>query len=301
MSPVDRRNFLKSTGVLAAGATFSGAGRFSSALGQTEPGQKLANGVPNAEKLGWRVGIQSYTFKRFSLFEAIEMTASLGLKYIETFSGHINCGCPPSLIETMKEKLHEAGITQSSHYEPLTAETAPRVFSYWKDTGLEMLISDPVRIPSGKGSMDWYEELAKDHGIKLVLTNHPKKHGAPYSDPDWVVEDCKDRSEWVGASCDNGHFMRDGFAPKDAVEKYIKIGKMYQFHFRDVDELGPEGVDVALGKGAADIEGILKEIHGNNLKPLFQLEYERDFDNPMLQLVPSVKYFNEVCGKLIVG
>ncbi len=305
---LDRRSFLKSSGLLAAGAAFSGSGAFASAV-EYEPGQKLADGVPNAEKLGWRVGTQAYTFHRFSLFEAIEMTASLGLKYIETFSGHriskdephgMYSGTPPNLREMVKQKLKEAGITHTSHYEPLNAEFAPRVFSFCKDMGLEMLITDPVRIPSGEGSIEWYEQIAKDHGVKLVLTNHPKPNAA-YSEPDQIVEDVKDRSEWVGASCDPGHFMRGGFAPKPAVEKFIRIGKMYHFHIRDVDKVGPGGVDVPMGEGVAEIEGILRELHRHELKPLFQIEYERDFDNPLPQVIPSVKYFNDVCGKLIAG
>jgi hypothetical protein len=34
-------------------------------------------------------------------------------------------------------------------------------------------------------------------------------------------------------------------------------------------------------------------------KPLFQLECVRDFDHPMDQLIPSVNYFNKVCGELL--
>jgi sugar phosphate isomerase/epimerase len=136
--------------------------------------------------------------------------------------------------------------------------------------------------------------------VKLVLTNHPKPSAA-YSDPDWIVEDCRDRSEWVGASCDPGHFMRGGFAPKDAVEKYIKIGRMYHFHIRDVDKIAPDGVDVPMGEGVADIPGILELLLEHKLKPLFQIEYERDFDNPMAQVIPSVKYFNDLCGKLLAS
>ncbi len=306
---VNRRAFLKTSGALAAGLAFPGAGGLSSALAETTVGAKLAGGVPNAEKLGWRVGVQSFTFHRFFLLEAIDITASLGLKYIETCPGHriskeephgIYSGSQPKYREMVKRKLQETGITHTSHYEPLDAEHARRVFSFCQDMGLEMLITDPVRVPTGPGSVDWYEKMAADHGVKLMLTNHPKPNAA-YSDPDQIVEDCKGRSEWVGASCDPGHFMRGGFAPKDAVDKYIKIGKMDHFHIRDVDKIGPGGVDVPLGEGVADIPSIFRELHRHKLKPLFQIEYERDFDNPMPQMIPSVKYFNDLCGKLVAS
>ena len=41
-----------------------------------------------AEKNGWRLGIQSYSFHRFSLIEALDKTKELGLKYIEVYPGH---------------------------------------------------------------------------------------------------------------------------------------------------------------------------------------------------------------------
>ena len=36
---------------------------------------------------GWRLAIQAYTFNRFTFFEAIDKTASLGLDWIEAYPG----------------------------------------------------------------------------------------------------------------------------------------------------------------------------------------------------------------------
>ena len=162
---------------------------------------------------------------------------------------------------------------------------------------LEMLITDPNRVASGDGSMDFYDKLCQEYGIKITLTNHPRP--APYWNPDLVIEDCRGRSPWIGGSADFGHFMRGGYAPLDVVKKYADAGRMYQFHFRDVSKLGRDGVDVPLGEGAADIPAVLAEIHRHKIKPLFQFEYESHFDKPMLNLVPSVKFFNDVCGELL--
>lgn len=41
-----------------------------------------------AEKNGWRLAIQSYTFHKFTLVEAFDKTQELGVKYIEVFPGH---------------------------------------------------------------------------------------------------------------------------------------------------------------------------------------------------------------------
>ena len=40
---------------------------------------RLADGCPNAEKLGWKVGIQFYSFHKYTFFEGIDLTRALGL------------------------------------------------------------------------------------------------------------------------------------------------------------------------------------------------------------------------------
>ena len=42
---------------------------------------RLADGCPHAEELGWKVGVQFYTFHKYTFFEAIDLTRALGLQY----------------------------------------------------------------------------------------------------------------------------------------------------------------------------------------------------------------------------
>ena len=79
---MNRRDFLKTSGGVGAGMGLIGSGRFAGS-----PPAELAKGAPNAEKLGWRLGCQAYSFNRFTFFEAVDKTASLGLHCIEAFPG----------------------------------------------------------------------------------------------------------------------------------------------------------------------------------------------------------------------
>ena len=70
---------------------------------------------------GWRVGIQAWTFNRFTLYEAIDKTASLGLDWIEAYPhgqklskdkpnivfGH---EMPVEIREEVTQKLADAGV-----------------------------------------------------------------------------------------------------------------------------------------------------------------------------------------------
>ncbi|MHC4099248.1 MAG: hypothetical protein ACYSU3_24725 [Planctomycetota bacterium] len=45
---------------------------------------------PNAAYGGqenWRLGMQAYTFKEFTFYEAVDKTRALGLRYIEAYPG----------------------------------------------------------------------------------------------------------------------------------------------------------------------------------------------------------------------
>ena len=64
---VHRRQFLQTTGTLAAGFSALSLGRSLAA--------ETAAGAPHAEKLGWRLGCQAYSFRLFTFYEAIEKIA----------------------------------------------------------------------------------------------------------------------------------------------------------------------------------------------------------------------------------
>ena len=70
-SKMDRRRFLKHTGAVGAGLGLFGCSRSLFAAGGA-----AAKGAPNAEKLGWRLGVNTYTFQLFPLFEALDKIAS---------------------------------------------------------------------------------------------------------------------------------------------------------------------------------------------------------------------------------
>ena len=115
---IDRRHFLKTTGAISVGIGLIGQG--ASNLWSAEIASEVPKGAPNAEKLGWRLGCQAYSFKNFTLFEAIDKTASLGLKYIEAFPDQalskdhskikINESLPAAARQDLKKKLNDCGV-----------------------------------------------------------------------------------------------------------------------------------------------------------------------------------------------
>ena len=86
---------------------------------------RLADGCPNAEKLGLKVGVQFYTLHKYTFFEGIDLTRALGLHYIEATIGArisnesdqaIYAGMPREWMERIKRKLAESGVKCQSIY-----------------------------------------------------------------------------------------------------------------------------------------------------------------------------------------
>ncbi|WP_239063508.1 sugar phosphate isomerase/epimerase [Bacteroides sp. 51] len=264
------------------------------------------------EKMGWKVGIQSYTFTKFSLFEAIDAASDLGLKYVEATTwqriepdkkdAFNPWWMSAETKQKIKDKCAEKGVEIVSFYcrpskEDIEKESeqVEKIFQFCQEMNL-ILTTDPIRVKSGFGSMEFYDNLCQKYGVTMVLTNHPKSHGSPYWNADDVLEDCAGRSKYIGASVDVGHFMRDGTDPYEAVRKYTDAGRMYHFHFRDVDS---EGKDVALGDGAAHIKEMLAYMYEKKATPILVFEYERDQEEPLKYIVPSLGFLNREATELL--
>src|SRR5665213_828491 len=54
--------------------------------------QVSTNDTSSADKLGWQLAVHSYTFKEFSIFDAIDKTAALGVKYMSVSGSVILAG-----------------------------------------------------------------------------------------------------------------------------------------------------------------------------------------------------------------
>ena len=92
--------------------------------------------LSKAEALGWRLGMQSYSFKNYTFAEAVEKNAAMGMKTIEVFS---------------KQKLSPTDDA-TTHFSasPLNLETDEPAQPAWREesariTGEQFVDSAPGR------------------------------------------------------------------------------------------------------------------------------------------------------------
>ena len=268
----ERRGLFKAAGLAAAGFSLT---RWNWAQGAE------SKGAPHAEKLGWRLGCQAYSFNRYTFYEALDKNASLGLHYIEAYPGQklsqdkpdvqINESMPAAARQEVKQRLADLdiklvnyGVCGLSKDEAQSRKT----FEFAKDMGIETIVSEPPR-----DAFDTIEKLCEEFQINVALHNHPKP--SPYWNPDTVLEACQGRSKRIGACADTGHWMRSDLNPIEQLKKLE--GRIISFHFKDLNKFGEGAHDVPWGTGQGDVKAMLAEIKRQGIKAVFSIEYEHNW------------------------
>jgi sugar phosphate isomerase/epimerase len=294
--PMNRRAFLQSAGAITAGVGL---------MSITKPvlADNAAKGAPHAEKLGWRLGCQAWTFNDTTFFDAIDKTASLGLHYIEAFPGQKLSAAKPKVQmgdklsaedrKEVKQRLSDNGVKVVSFG---VGGYSRAIFEFAKDMGLENIVSEPPF-----DAFDQIDKLCEEHQINVALHNHARP--SRYWDPDIVLRACKDHSKRIGACCDIGHWLRSNINPVEALKKLE--GRIIEFHFKDLNHYGKEvkdihrdAFDVPWGTGKSDVKAILIEVKRQGVKGLFNVEYEHNYGKSLPEIAQSVAYFDKIAEEL---
>src|ERR1039458_9049654 len=259
----------------------------------------------SAGKLGWQLAVHSYTFKEFSIFEAIDKTAALGLHYM-SISGTVSLG-GTNRVGTMnlsekdqqaiKDKLKADGIVKLVNMGvvqlPPDEAKSRKVFEFAKKFGIDTLVAEPE-----PAALDIVEKLCKEYNIKVAIHDHPKGHSI-YWNPDAVLEAIKGRTPLMGACADVGHWMRSGLDPQECLKKLD--GHIICLHFKDLNEMGPAAHDVPWGTGIGQTRALMAELKRQNFHGAFCVEYEYHWETSQPEIAECVKFFNATCDELVAA
>ena len=270
----------------------------------TIPSAKLTPAIRAQEKLGWRLGIEAYTFHKYTLFEAIDKTAQLGLPYMgglsfQKVSKEIDKNFDANLtddeLKQIRLKLDSAGVCMLTYYIhliPGDEAGCRRIFEFGRKIGIETFMSEPV-----PEALDTIERFCDEYYINVAIHNHDRKGSPQYWHPEGVLKACKGRSSRIGACGDLGYWMRSGIDPIKAVNTLKDRLITLQMH--DLNELSPEGHDVPWGTGAGGTKKFIEEIFRLGIRPtMFGLEYSYDWFDSMPEIAQCIEFFNKVSIEL---
>ena len=257
-----------------------------------------------AEKNGWRLGMQSYSFHLFSLAEAFDKTQELGLKYIEVYPGHKLGGKWGDLVfdfdldtqtqRELKELAASKGIkiVGTGVYVAEKSSDWEKMFRFARAMEMEFITCEPAL-----DDWDLVEKLSKQYDINISVHNHPQP--SDYWKPKNLLQAISFRSRSLGSCADVGHWRREGL---DQIECLKKLsGRIISLHFKDIaiKKVGEEGQhDVIWGTGILDVKGMLKELKAQGFKGIFSIEYEYNWENSISDIRECITYFNKVTNEI---
>jgi len=275
-----RRTFIKSSGlVMAAGM----APFVSNAKTQSKTSVK---------GMYLPLGLASYSTRKYSLKETIEISNRIGLKYLALKSMHMPLDWDDSKIKKAADMVRQAGLSLygAGVVYMKTEEEVNNAFKYAKTAGMKVIIGVPQH-----ELLDLTEEKIKEYDIKVAIHNHGPGDDL-YPSPESVFEKVKDRDARFGMCMDIGHTQRIGLDPSKEAKKYFD--RLLDVHIKDVTGSTAEGTTVEIGRGVIDIPAFLSVLMKKKYSGIVSFEYEKDENDIMPGLAESVGYVRGVMRTL---
>ena len=247
---------------------------------------------------GIALGCQAWTFREFTVMEAIQKTAEVGGKVIEFYPDQKFSPGQPGLkfdhnatdemVSAVKAQLGKYGIRAVNYGVvniPNDEAGARKIFEFAKKFELYGITTESVE------ALDTIEKLVKEYDIRVGFHNHPRQPDNPgYKmwDPHYVLSVVKDRDPRIGSTADVGHWVRSGLDPVGCLK--ILRGRIISTHLKDLNEKSPNAHDVPFGTGVSNIPAILGELKRQHFNGNASIEYEYDWMNNVPAVAQSVGF-----------
>ncbi len=257
--------------------------------------------IPDDAKInGFAIGVQAYTFNRFTVFEAIEKAAEAGAKVIEFYPGQKLSKEEPTVKwdHNASDEVFAKVVAKLAQHKikavnygvvgiPVEEPEARKIFEFGKKLGLYAITTESFE------AIDTIEKMVKEYDIKVGFHNHPRRPDKPTYrmwDPYFILELTKDRDARIGACADTGHWQTTGINPLWAV-KTLK-GRVISSHMKDKVEFG-KSHDVPYGTGVGQVGDILAELKAQGFEGNISVEYEYNWDNSLPEVKKCVEFVRD--------
>lgn len=271
-----RKNFIKT---LSLGAVATGTSSFTSL-------NKSNKIVANDHKL--TVGLASYTLRKYSLDEVIEIAQRLNIKDVAFKSFHLPYESTDEELKYIRDKVKSRGLNLygGGVIYMKTPEDVEKYFNYAKTAGLKMIIGAPDH-----ELLPLIEKKVKEVDIKLAIHNHGPEDDI-FPSPKSVYDKIKHLDNRIGLCIDTGHTFRLNLDPAEELVKYKD--RLFDVHIKDIHEQVADGKNLEIGRGKMDIPSIMRALKEIKYDGVLGLEYEKDADHAIYGLSESVGYVRGV-------
>ncbi len=244
-------------------------------------------------KLGgadFKLGVASYSFRKFTRAQAIQMTKQLGTPYLNIKDAHLKMDSTPAEIEAAKQEFKNAGIVLTGvgtiYFKSPDEADIRGKFEYAKKLGVPLIVAGPTTETLPK-----LEKFVKEYDIKIAVHNHgPEDKYFPT--PQSVLKMVKDMDPRIGCCVDIGHTERAGV---NLIDTLAEVGpRLLDMHAKDLSNLSEKESQVAVGEGRIPFGQLFLQLIKMKYDGCVNLEYEINADNPMPGMQRSFSYMRGV-------
>ena len=248
----------------------------------------------------WKLGTQLWTFRMFTLAEALNKADSAGVKNVEAYWGQpLGAGSNDSFGIRMsddskamlKSLLQDKGmhIVAMGVISPRTNEAWQQAFELAKEFGLSYITTEPR-----KDMWDLIDSLSGVYGIKIAIHEHGRPN--PYWHPDSVLAAMAGHPN-IGACADLGHWGRSGLDPVECLK--MLEGHVYGVHLKDIVTFNDlHAADTPVSKGVLNYPAIFAELKRQQFKGMLSIEQESNWYNSVPDVTATVQYYKSQVEKL---
>ena len=248
----------------------------------------------------WKLGVQLWTFRMYTITEALQKVDSCGVKYVEAFWGQALGGETKDtfgikMTQAGRDKLkallksHNIQMVAMGVISPGTKQEWVDAFKLAKEFGLSYITAEPK-----KTLWDTVDSLAGYYAIKVAIHDHPKPNA--YWHPDSVLAAIRGHSN-IGSCADIGHWARNGLNIVDCLKKLE--GHIYGVHLKDITVFdNTKAPDTVVGKGVIQFAPIFAELKRQQFAGMFSIEHESNWYHSVPDVIETVKLYNDEVSKL---
>ncbi|HXQ78133.1 MAG TPA: TIM barrel protein [Gemmatimonadaceae bacterium] len=285
---VSRRQFLKFTALSTTAAALSGCASTSAAVRSSGSAASSADSASGGGTI--RLGVASYSLRNFSRVQAIEMTRSLGVRYINFKSMHLPYDASPAEFAAAREQLKAAGLELVGGgmitFEADTDAGVQKYFDYAKAAGMPTIVCtcSPATLPR-------IEKFAKQYNIRVAIHNHgPEDPNFP--SPFDALKAVEGMDPLMGLCIDLGHTVRAGADPVRAIA--AAGARLHDMHAKDLRDFNSADSQCVVGEGKMPIAEIFGQLRAIGYRGYVNLEYEIEPENPMPGMRKSFAFMRSV-------
>jgi sugar phosphate isomerase/epimerase len=248
---------------------------------------------PAFTEAGFSICIQCWSFRHFTLFEALEMAAAAGAGAVELYPGQrlggghgdatLEATMPVDQLAAVIDQLkkhHLAAVNFGVVEIPNHEAEARKVFEFAKALGLYGLTTESL------GAIDLLEKLSVDYALNVCFHNHPRPTALWHPERLWQA--LEGRHPNLGMCADLGHWASSGLNPLEMTRRYAP--RIHAFHLKDRASLTEPSRDQPFGTGLIDLAEILRLAVRHGFRGNATIEYEFNWQSNLAEIAQCVGF-----------